>query len=492
MTELRQLTPREVLFVGGEMRNVYHHTAGLVLLDSSDRPDFGFEVFRRHMEERIGFIPQFSWKLHEVPLGLDLPYWVADDNFNPDRHIRRIAVPAPGDREALAEVVAYLYGKHLGRDRPLWEAWFIEGLADGNHAVLYKVHHCLMDGEAAARLFEFMWDFEPDAAPRGLDPAITDARPGEAPDFWQLSLNAARHLSGLPVKAGREIFGVVQQTARRRVTGGGKRAERPAAPGTRFNADIGSDRGLVFCSMPLADIKAIKNHFGVTVNDVVLAMAGSSLRDYLLARGELPQQSLRSSIAVSLRSDGDDNLSNKITATSVTLATDIADPVQRLQTIARDTDRAKKEARRGGKGIMEIMQLLPPVLVNAMIRLTPPDQVPKLMGVNLIVSNVRGGAEPMYIGGARIVALYPMSIINPGGGINITCGSLADDLHFGITIEPELVPDPWLISDGLQTARGEYLARISAAGRSRKNKAAGSRTARKKRDRAPVRRKRTT
>jgi diacylglycerol O-acyltransferase / wax synthase len=120
MTKYRQLTPQDVMFVGGETPNVYQHTVGLILLDSSDNPGFGFEVYRRKMEERLAHIPQFHWKLHEVPLGLDLPYWVEDENFSFDHHIRRIAVPSPGDREALGELVSYLYCRHLDRSRPLW------------------------------------------------------------------------------------------------------------------------------------------------------------------------------------------------------------------------------------------------------------------------------------------------------------------------------------------------------------------------------------
>ena len=144
MPNVRQLTPQDVLFVGGETSKIYQHAVGLILLDGSDRPGFGFEAFRRHMEERVGSIPQFRWKLHEVPLGLDLPYWVEDGHFSFDHHIRRIAVPSPGDREALGELVSYLYCKHLDRNRPLWEAWFIEGLADGQYATVHKMHHCMM------------------------------------------------------------------------------------------------------------------------------------------------------------------------------------------------------------------------------------------------------------------------------------------------------------------------------------------------------------
>jgi len=119
MKNLRQLTSKEVIFVGGETSNMYQHTGGLLLLDASDCPDFGFESYRRYVEASIARIPQFHWRLEEVALGLDLPYWVEDENFRIDHHVRRIAVPSPGDRVALGELVGYLYSKHMDRGRAL-------------------------------------------------------------------------------------------------------------------------------------------------------------------------------------------------------------------------------------------------------------------------------------------------------------------------------------------------------------------------------------
>ena len=460
MKKLRQLTPQDVLFVGGETAKMYQHTAGLVLLDSSGRPDFGFEAFRRHIEERVGGVPQFRWKLHEVPLGLDLPYWVEDEHFNFDHHIRRIAVSPPGDPQALGELVAYLYSKHLDRNRPLWEMWFIEGVADGQYAVLQKMHHCMMDGEAARKLGEMIGDFEPDAPPKAIEPAIAEARAGEVPEWWRKSFNAAARLSRLPLQASREVYDAARQSVWQRITRIGKPArEMQLAPVACFNAEIGGSRGFVFGSLPLADIKTVKDHFGVTVNDVVLALVGSSLRDYLLRQGKLPDDSLRAYIAISLRAENDDTFSNKVTSTDVTLGTAIAEPEQRLRSIAAETAAAKKLARGGGnKGLMEILGLFPPVVVNAMVSLAPVSMIMRASNGNLLVSNVRGSPRAMYLGGARIAATYPMSIVTPGMGINVTCVSCVDNVDFGVTIAPELIPEPWLVIGGLHKALGDYLA----------------------------------
>jgi diacylglycerol O-acyltransferase len=462
MTKLRQLTPQEVMFVGGETSRIYQHTGGLTLLDASDRPGFGFEAFRRHLEERLADIPHFRWKLHEVPLGLDLPYWVEDEHFSFDHHIRHIAVPSPGDREALAELVAYLYSRHVDRSRPLWEVWFIEGLPQGQYGLFTKLHHAMLDGEGAAKLGAAICDFEPDAPPREIDPAIAEARPGPVPQPWRESLNAALQLSRLPLRAGREILDAARHELVRRLPLARSAAATPPAPVAPFNADIGSERGLVFGSVSLADVKAVKSHFGVTVNDVVLALVGGSLREYLLRLDELPDRSLLTSMAVSLRTQDDDEFSNRVTTATVTLATDLADPAERLRTIARESERAKEEARHGGKGFLEVISILPPLLVNAMLSMTPPELVPRVTGFNLLVSSVRGSPMPMYVAGARTTAIYPMSIITPGSAINVTCISYLDDIDFGITIEPKLFPDPWLLADGMREALAAYLKLIGA------------------------------
>jgi diacylglycerol O-acyltransferase len=460
MTGLRQLTPRDVMFVGGETSNIYQHTGGLILLDASEHPDFGFDSFRRHLEERLAGVPHFRWKLHEVPLGLDLPYWVEDESFSFERHIRRIAVPSPGDRRALGEVAAYLYSRHLDRSRPLWEIWLIEGLRDRQYALFTKLHHCMMDGEGATRLGAMICDFEPDAPVQKIDPAIAEARPGRVPELWREALNAAMHLWGLPLQAAREILDAARLELSRRMPFSPKLPGRPAAPVAFFNADIGSERGFVFGSLPLDDVKAVKSHFGVTLNDVVLALVATSLRSYLLRRDELPAESLRTSIAVSLRKEDDTDLANKVTAAGVTLATDLADPAERLRAIAEESIRAKSESRLGRKGFFEIVSLLPPVLVNAVMSASPPELVPRMSGFNLLISNVRGSPLPMYVGGARASAIYPMSIIAPGAAINVTCISYLDRIEFGLTIEPKLFPDPWFLVDGLVEALEEYRKRI--------------------------------
>ena len=161
MTEVRQLSAADALFIAGEASTTYNHTAGLMILDPTELNRFGFVRFRKHLAGRMAGIPQFRRYLHEVAAGLDRPYWVEDEDFDAAKHIRRIAVPAPGDSRALAEVASLLFSRHLDRSKPLWEAWFIEGLSGGRVAVMLKLHHCLMDGEGILRLMPVLCDTEP-------------------------------------------------------------------------------------------------------------------------------------------------------------------------------------------------------------------------------------------------------------------------------------------------------------------------------------------
>jgi WS/DGAT/MGAT family acyltransferase len=472
--------------VAGETADVYHHTAGLVILDTSDCPQFSFAYLRAKIIERIRDVPHFRWRLHEVPFGLDMPYWVEDEDFRYEDHFKRIAVPSPGDREALSEIVAHLYSKHLDRSKPLWEFWFIEGLAGGKYAILQKLHHCMMDGQGASKLGELLCDFEPNAKPRPVNDAIRTASAGEVPDWLRMSATTALHLARFPGAMYRQVFDMFSPRLLEKLGIGETHSRpRPETPVSRFNGDVGADRGFVFGSLSLSDIKSVRRAFDVSVNDVLLALVATTLRDYLVARDELPRLALRTGIPVSLRTDEDAEISNRVTQVPVTLATNLADPLARLRAISADCEAAKQRIRGGGKGFIEMIQTLPPWMVTAMMGVSTPGQTSQMLGSNLIVSNVRGSDKPMYIAGARLDTMFPMSIITPGMGINFTCVSYVDQVDVGVAIEPHLVPEPWPIMDGMQRALDQYLALAATSTRP-------ARAARKKastRTRAAVRKK---
>jgi len=460
MSMITQLSREAVMFVAGETDSIYQHVALLAILDASASPEFDFKHFRQHCIERVSLVPQFRWKLHSVPMGLDRPYWVEDRQFSFDHHIKHIALPAPGDKATLCEVAAHLYCKHLDRTRPLWEMWLIEGLEDGKYAYLQKFHHCMMDGEGALKLMATLCDFEPGPQhSKQADQAISAARAGDIPSYTQSTSKAWQHLARLPGEAARSAVGILRPKIREQLAWPRKpKTDKPIVPKACFNGPISSDRAMTFASLSMAELKTVKEHFGVSLNDVVLALVSSAVRDYLLEHAELPPHPLRTNIPVSLRVSGDEQLSNKVTNTTVTLATDLDDPVARLQAIHEESEQAKARAHSGAPGMIELFQMMPPIMVSALMDSLREDQAPQMLGANLIVSNVRGSPVPMYMATARMEKMYPMSILTTGIGINFTCISYQGNMDFGIVVEPDLVPERETLASGLEAALGGYLA----------------------------------
>ena len=470
------------MFIAGETESLYQHVGLLIVLDPADRPGFDFEHFRQQCIERVSLVPHFRWKLHTVPLGLDRPYWVEDEHFSFDHHIKRIALPQPGDHATLCDVAANLYARHLDRTKPLWEIWLIEGLEDGKFAYLQKFHHCMMDGEGAFKFIEIICDLEPDPhVPRTVDPSIGNARAGKVPSYPERSRNAWRHIAKLPGEAARNAYDILRPRILEQLTWPRKPPEdRAVVPVTSFNGEISSERAMAFTSIPMKDLKKIKSHFDVSLNDVILALASSAIRRYLLVHSDLPVEPLRTNIPVSLRSETDNSMSNKVTNTTVTLATDLDDPVARLREINRESEQAKARAHSGGKSVVELFQMMPPILISSVMGSLPSEQAPQIIGANLIVSNVRGMPVPMYIAGARIENMYPMSIITAGMGINFTCVSYNNSMDFGIIVDPDQVPDHHSIADGLEIARKEYLAQCRPGRKSAKRAKTGSKATTKR------------
>ena len=448
------------MFVAGETSNIYQHVGLLIVLDSSERPDFDYQHFRQYCMERIALIPQFHWKLHSVPLGLDRPYWVEDENFSFDHHIKHIALPKPGDDASLTEVAAHLYRKHLDRSKPLWEIWLIEGLEGGKYAYFQKFHHCMMDGEGAFKMLEIIGDFDPDQpAKKTIDSSISEALAGAVPSYPEQSSKAWQHLTRLPRDAAKGVYDILRpKIMEQLVWPRNPRKEQAVVPNASFNGVISSERAVAICSLPISDMKTIKDHFSVSLNDVVLAVVSSAIRSYLQQYSQLPEASLRTNIPVSLRSEADEQLSNKVTTTTVTLATDLDDPLARLQAINLDTEQAKEQAHSGAKGVVELFQMMPPILVSTLMESLREDQAAQMLGANLIVSNVRGSPVPMYLAGARMEKMYPISILTAGMGVNFTCISYHKNMDFGIMVDPDLLPHHDAIAAGLQDGLEQYMA----------------------------------
>lgn len=450
---IHQLSDGDAIFLAMETPNALGHMGALTILDPSSNPGFSYQTLAERIDERLALVPRFSWKLAEVPLGLDRPYWTRDHDFDISRHLRRAALPSPGGDRELADLAGHLHGLPLDRARPLWEMWLIEGLADGRFAIYMKTHHCLMDGASGAGLSEVLADLIPDAT---APPIVPDAyREADVTTPAPLAVAA----------------GVVRNAARRRVRfaeharRGAKALQRSiarrddeAAPIPRlfFNGSVGAQRALAWTDVELERVKALRKHFDVKVNDVVLEIVGSAMRRYLREREALPSEPLVALCPVSTRNTDDIQLDNQITSMAVSLATDSADAAERLRRIHASALEAKGQVEEGHfDPLTAIGETLAPGVVNLLMRgLGASAELAPLIG-NFVVSNVRATPIPLYLAGARVERMMPMSLLQVGQGLNVTVVSYVDRIHVGFTYDPELVPDADRLAEHVEAALDE-------------------------------------
>jgi WS/DGAT/MGAT family acyltransferase len=460
---MQRLSGTDSLFLAGETPAWHQHVAALSIIDPSDAPNFSFDTVVRSIGDRLPLIPKLTWKLREVPLGLHRAVWIADPNFDVRRHVRRIGVPAPGGPHETAEVVGQILSTQLDRRYPLWEIWYLEGLVNGRVGFLMKYHHCLLDGVAGSGMAALLLDFEKSPPTRQMPPL---PEPEPEPNGACLFLQSLMPSAAAPWRIAQ--YGA--RVARRGVDAVGYAlSNRPKpdisamvqAPRTSFNRSIGARRAMAFTSVALDDLKALRRHYDVKVNDVALALCSGALRFYLDDRGELPDRTLTAGVPVSTRVEGDASLDNQISYMVVPLATDIDDPAERLRAIHRHTCAAKEmSAALRVHPIGSIGQTAPPWVLAVWMRLAYESHllsyVPGMM--NTIVSNVPGPTFPLYLAGARLTGIFSASVILEGMGVNMTVFSFGDRVDLGIHVDPDLVPKPWDLAAAFSDALIELMA----------------------------------
>lgn len=480
---MRQLTSLDTQFLAMENNRIQGHVSALGLYDpetTSGRP-LTATLVRELISERLHLLPTFRWRLAPVPFNLDYPYWVDDGTFDVEYHVREIAVPAPGNQRQLAELVADLIGRQLDRARPLWEVYVIHGLEDGAVAVMTKMHHAAVDGVSGNEVMSILLDDEPAARKAEAAPKVVAERyPSEVEMLGRGVVGTLRqplrvlrgapgtlrHLDDVPtlrVLPGVKTVARVSRAIGRLLPGGnGKSAPQGrdvVAPQTRFQARVSAHRRVAFGSVSLDDVKMVKNAFGCTVNDVVMAMVASGLRSWLDEREELPDQPLVGFVPMSVRTPEQmGTFGNRVSVMITELPTDEGDPVERLRRI-NETMKAVKERHRTlpASLLLDANHFIPPALFAQAARATS-----RLVGVrgikhpaNVAISNVPGPSAPKYLGGARQRAQIPVSGVLDGIGINITVMSYLDSLDFGIVVDREQLDDPWPILDALRASLDE-------------------------------------
>ncbi|MGH3625859.1 MAG: WS/DGAT/MGAT family O-acyltransferase, partial [Sciscionella sp.] len=464
---MERLSGLDASFLYLETSSQLLHICGLLILDDSTIPGgYDFQRFKAEMAARSRGIGAFHRKLLDLPLNLGHPLWTEDSEFDIDRHVHRIAVPAPGSREDLAEVCGHIAGQSLDRARPLWELWVIEGLAAGGIAVLLKMHHAAVDGVTGANLLAHLCSTEPGSVEAG------SAQPGTAEQEGkrQVRTPSAMHLLGRwlpalargPVEFAKLLPGtlaVVPQWLARALRG----SSMPApftAPRTSFNGTITGHRAIAYLGMDLADVKRVKQAFGTTVNDVALAVCSGALRRYLEQRKELPDSSLVAMVPVSTHGMGTSEGTNQVTGLFTSLQTQIADPVRRLLVIAESNADSKSHHRSINSDMLHHWaQFAVPHAFGWAVRLYSRLHLAEHHPVvyNVLVSNVPGPPPPLYFLGARVTGMHPLGPIFHGAGLNITVLSNAGRVDVGLLAAKELLPDLWALADYFPVALTELL-----------------------------------
>jgi diacylglycerol O-acyltransferase / wax synthase len=456
---MRRLSGTDALFLSTETPSWHQHVGGIAIVDPAESDRFNFEAVRETLLERLERVPKFRWKLKEVPLHLDRAVWVEDNDFDIDRHIRRVAVPPPGGRREVGDLLGMFMSYQLDRRRPLWETWYVDGVAGGQVAIVTKYHHCLMDGISGAGLAEQLFDIEPN--PPAPVPIATHKRePGpRVPSDLEL---VARAL--IPtIQTPRKVIQYAVRAAQRGLTILQQRAINPLQRGVSgpcFNGAIGPHRSNAFTSVALADVQALKSRLDVKVNDIVLALVSGSLRAHMFRHGDMPDASLVAGVPLSTRVADDRDQSNKVAIMGASLATDVADPLERVAEIHRSTQSAKEltEAVRA-RSIQSVGEVAPPLLINLASRAAWAADIGRRVPVvqNVVVSNVPGPPFPIYICGAKVSGIYAASVLLANLGLNVTLLSYIDRVDFGLTADRDLLDDPWEIADGIPDALVELM-----------------------------------
>jgi WS/DGAT/MGAT family acyltransferase len=447
-------------FLAGETPGWHMHVSALMILDPTDAPNCTFEAVRTGYGRRLGNAPALRARLVDTPLGLGHPVLVDDPDFDLDAHFHRVRVPEPGTRRELTALASSLIAHKLDRRRPLWEAWWIDGLDDGRVALVVKIHHALVDGVSGVNLAGLIMDVEPHPPPDVRDRvAEGEGVTAEAvPSLAQLGLDSLHALAALPWRSARFVNQLARQTATfaRHLRSPEPPPRAFSAPRTRFNISIGADRCLAVTTVPMADILMVKEAFGVKVNDVVLALCGDALRGYLADRDELPDSSLVAQVPVSIRSDTTmEDAGSQVVNMFTTLGTDVTDAIERLRVIQAVTARAKQyqQALLADRSIA-IPDVFPPALIAAAARLFTGLRLEQVVPpvYNVIVSDVRGSPVDLYVVGARVEAIYPLGPLLMGAALNVTALSNRDGMDLGFLATPEAVPDPWELAERSEAA----------------------------------------
>jgi len=486
---MQQLSSLDAQSLALESSTTTGHVGYLVLLDPSTAPGglLSLDQLREVLEPRLHLVPLLRQRLVDVPLGLGRPYWVDDPDFDVEFHLHEIALPHPGEDDQLGEQVARIHARPLDRSRPLWEMYLVHGVAGGHQALYSKVHHAAIDGVSGAEALgivldatveprveeppEDYWDPAPVPDPitrfrRGVGAVVT------APvDTLRRLPGALPYLADLPIVSsvpGVRTASQVAGSLLSLVVGGaegqllGRRTS--VAPPTPINARITAHRRIAYGSLSLDGLKTVKNAFALTVNDVVMALCAGALRRWLLEHDGLPEEALVVAVPVSIRTDDHEGHGVQVSMMVAELPTHLEGAAQRLAAVHESmTAAAEQFEALPAVSLQDVTSAIPTVWAGLAARAAFRAVTGGAPQFNLFVSNVPGPQAPLYVGGARVLGVFPLSAItDTTGALSITVFSYDGSLDIGLIACRELVPDVGHLADYLREALDELLELVAS------------------------------
>ncbi len=438
-----------------ETPEIHMHTLKIGVLDVSNVGGYDFDLFRAIAFPRLQAMAPLRYQLVDIPMKLHHPMWVLNDDIDFDYHVRRALVPAPGGRRELDQLIGEIASTPLDRNRPLWEMYVAEGLADNRIAIIHKVHHVLADGMASANQMAMAMGAEGPSGVVGLFEEPDIARTGPA-----LLRAAARDHVGLIRKLPRLVNETVTGVSRVRRRSK-ERGEQPdlaknfAPPDCFINHKVTPGRRFATAPLALADVKETGKQLGVTINDMVLAMAAGALRKLLLRYDGKADAPLIAGVPISTNPSRERLAGNEFTYMTPSLAVHIADPLERVRLASEASGIAK-----------ENNQLLGPMLLPAWMSYLPPSLAPSFFRAqarrlesasvfNLTISNVPGPKERGVIEGATVSEIYSVGPVVSGSGMNITVWSYVDQLAISVLTDDRTLDDPHEATDAMLEAFNE-------------------------------------
>jgi WS/DGAT/MGAT family acyltransferase len=468
---MRQLSEHDAAFIYSDTTHANSNVTLLHIYDQSTAKGgvVRFKQILAQLESRLNSLPNFREKIHRVPLDLDYPYWVEDENFNLSYHVRHIALPKPGDWRQFCIQASRIHARPLDLNRPLWEMYVIEGLDSfldlpvGSFAVLLKVHHAAMDATLGLDLTALLHDLSPTApVPPPAAPWFPEAPAGKVYLLGRAWFNFAT----FPLRMAQPMvrsWGALKSTANTFI---GELLGHPAPfPMTRFNTEVSPHRVFDTRRFALEDFRNIRALVPKsTVNDVVLAVCAGGLRRYLTLQGELPAESLVTAVPIAVREGKNHDGHASFSWARIALGTQIADPVRRLVAIQKESSSSDAMARAiDASELARLAQAAPSVAITATSRMLRSaaaqlgDWAPL---ANCAITNVPGSRVPLYLQGARLTYLSAIMPVCDGMGLVFSVTGYNGTIVISFTACAEQMPDPDVFAQCLRDSFQDYVAAV--------------------------------